>query len=289
MQPLFDLAFARLERASSKRVEFGTEWADYIAEHPWDIDLSVISDTEFEFFAIQRSPAPAALSLIFGEWLATIRSSLDNGLYAWVAAVTKQNPPPQADRLQYPICSTPAEFKKQRSRYSAVPSEVIDALEMAQPYQSPFGAESNLFYWVNELARTDRHRTPHIGIGRVAEHSVRIGVPEGITIKFDSSLSPWQAIDDQVTICRFTTSAPVARSELRGDFRGVGIDPEIRAWATFTMDGTRTSLQDRMIYTELFSRGYLESMAAYSQCAPRDGFRMIDPNEQLAPRATPQP
>lgn len=280
MQPLFDLAFARLDRAKSKREEFGTEWATFIDNHPWDIDLTVISDTEFEFFAVQREPTPAALSLVFSEWLATIRSSLDNGLYAWVAAITGQNPPPQAERLQYPICTSPAEFKKQRTRLSAVPAEIVDAVEMAQPYQSPYGPESNLFYWINELARTDRHRTPHIGIGRVAQHKVRIGVPEGVIATFDSTVSPWHAIDDRVVICRFTTSKPVKRSELHGDFRGVGIDPEIRAWANFNMDGRKTSLWDRMVYTEIFARSYLESMAAYSDCVPPSGFRLIDPNER---------
>lgn len=280
MQQLVDFAFARLDRAKDKRAEFGTEWAAYIEPHPWDIDINVLSDTQFEFSAIQREPAPAVLSMIFSEWLAAIRSSLDNSLYAWVASAKGQNPPPQAERLQYPICDSPTEFKKQRNRLSSVPKEIIHLLEKAQPYQSPYGPESNLFHWVNGLARTDRHRTPHIGVGRIATHKVRIGLPEGVTATFDESVKPFQAIDDRITICRFTTSAPVRRSEIQGDFRGVGIDPEIRAWANFTMDGRRTSLHDRMVYTEIFTRSLLESMTAYSGYVPPDGFKAIDPNEK---------
>jgi hypothetical protein len=175
MQQLFELAFARLDRAKEKRAEFGREWGTYIDNHPWDIDLTVLSDTEFEFFAIQREPAPAALSMVFSEWLATIRAALDNGFYAWVVAATGQNPPLQAERLQYPICTSSTEFKKQRNRLTSVPPDIVAKLEMVQPYRSPYGPESNLFYWINELARTDRHRTPHIGIGRIATHKVRIG------------------------------------------------------------------------------------------------------------------
>lgn len=280
MQQLFDLAFARLDRAKDKRAEFAHEWGTYIDNHPWDIDITVLSDTEFEFYAIQREPAPAVLSMVFGEWLAAIRAALDNGFYAWVAAATNQNPPPQAERLQYPICTSPAEFKKQRSRLTSVPADIVSKVEMVQPYQSPYGPESNLFYWINELARTDRHRTPHIGIGRIATHKVRIGIPEGVTAKFDTSVQPYQAIDDRIVLCRFTTSAPVDRSKLKGDFRGVGIDPEIRAWANFNMDGKRQSLHDRMIYTEIFTRRDLESMAAYSGFVPPGGFKLIDPDEE---------
>lgn len=278
MQQLFDLAFARLDRAKDKRVEFGREWETYISDHPWEIDLAVISDTEFEFFAVQREPAPAALSLVFSEWLATIRAALDNGFYAWVAAATQQNPPAQAERLQYPICATASDFKRQRSRLTSVPREIVDMVEKAQPYQSPLGPESNLFYWVNELARTDRHRTPHIGIGRIATHKVGVRVPEGVTATFDPSVQPFQAIDDRIVLCRFTTSAPLRRSDLHGsDFRGVGIDPEIRAWAGFNMGGHRQSLRDRMVYAEIFTRRDLESMAAHSGCNPPEGFQLIDP------------
>lgn len=278
MQQLFNLAFARLERAKEKRLEFGREWGTYIDDHPWDIDLAVLSDTEFEFFAVQREPAPAVLSLVFSEWLASIRAALDNSFYAWVAAATGQNPPPQAERLQYPICTTPADFKRQRSRLAAVPQEIVDTVEKAQPYQSPLGPESNLFYWIHELARTDRHRTPHIGIGRIATHKVRIKVPVGVTATFDTSVQPFQAIDDRIVLCRFTTSVPLDRSDLVGsDFRGVGIDPEIRAWAGFNMGGTRKSLEDRMVHTEFFTRRDLESMAAHSGCVPPRGFKVIDP------------
>jgi hypothetical protein len=280
MQQLFELAFARLDRAKEKRAEFGREWGTYIDNHPWDIDLTVLSDTEFEFFAIQREPAPAALSMVFSEWLGTIRAALDNGFYAWVVAATGQNPPLQAERLQYPICTSSTEFKKQRNRLTSVPPDIVAKLEMVQPYRSPYGPESNLFYWINELARTDRHRTPHIGIGRNATHKVRIRIPEGVTATFDTSVQPYHAIDDRIMLCRFTTSAPVHRSELKGDFRGVGIDPEIRAWASFNIDGKRQSLKDRMVYTEIFARRDLETMAAYSNCVPPEGFKLINPAEE---------
>ena len=276
MQELFDLAFARLSRASDKRSEFGSVWSSFIEEKPWTIDLLQTSPTDFEFFASQTTPAPAELSLVFSEWLAAIRAALDNGFYAWVSAATGQNPPPQAGRLQYPICASAAEFKRQKSRLSAVPIDIVKKLELVQPYMSPDGPESNLFYWVNELARTDRHRTPHIGIGRIAEHRVRLALPSDVTVIFDERIRPFQALHEHITICRFTTSRPISPADLEGsDFRGIGIDPEIHAWANYNIDGKTMSLHKRMSFAELFARRDLESMAAYAKCSPKDGFRVI--------------
>jgi hypothetical protein len=118
MQQLFDFAFARLHHATAKRKEFGESWRDYISTHPWDIDVRNIGPTSFEILAVTREQAPVQMSLSFSDWLATIRAALDNGLYAWVATATGQNPPPLAERIQYPICSNPKEFASQRKRLS---------------------------------------------------------------------------------------------------------------------------------------------------------------------------
>ncbi|MET8062553.1 hypothetical protein [Micromonospora sp. NPDC005313] len=39
MNGLFELAFARLDRAATRRRKFGDAWASYIAPHPWDAKL----------------------------------------------------------------------------------------------------------------------------------------------------------------------------------------------------------------------------------------------------------
>ncbi|MEE2523605.1 hypothetical protein V1639_13300 [Pseudarthrobacter sp. J75] len=281
MQQLFDFAFARLDRAESKRREFGESWAQYISHHPWDIDVRNVTPTTFEILAVTREQAPVQISLAFSDWLATIRAALDNGLYAWVAAATGQNPPPLAERIQYPICSTAKEYASQRKRLSGVPEDILDKLEAAQPYQSPYGPESNLFYWIHELARTDRHRSLHVGLGRVGAHRIRLRLPGGVTATFDESVKPYHHIVDELVIGRFTTSKAVSRFAIEADLTGVGIDPEVQAWAAFTMAGQRPSLQKRMIYTELFTRNNLENMALFSGIEPLGGFTTLDPSTGL--------
>lgn len=281
MQQIFDFAFARLDHAESKRREFGESWSRYISHHPWDIDVRNVTPTTFEILAVAREQAPVQLSLAFSDWLATIRAALDNGLYAWVASATGQDPPPQAERIQYPICSTPKEYASQRRRLSGVPQDILDKVEAAQPYQSPYGPESNLFYWVHELARTDRHRSLHVGLGRVDEHRIRLRLPDDVTATFDESVTPYHHIVGELVIGRFTTSRAISRFAVEADLTGVGIDPEIQAWAGFKMAGQRPSLWQRMTYTELFTRNNLENMALFSGIEPPGGFTTFDPPEAV--------
>ncbi|NUT72732.1 hypothetical protein [Pseudarthrobacter sp. C4D7] len=277
MQQLFDFAFARLNHAASKRREFGESWKQYISNHPWDIDVRNLTPTTFEILAVTREQAPVQLSLAFSDWLATVRAALDNGLYAWVASATGQNPPPLAERIQYPICSTVKEYTSQRKRLSGVPGDILDKIEAAQPYQSPYGPESNLFYWVHELARTDRHRSLHVGMGRVGAHRIRLRLPDGVVANFDESVQPYHHIVGELVVGRFTTSKAIPRFAIEADLTGVGIDPEIEAWAGFTMAGQRPSLEKRMTYTELFTRNNLENMALFSGIEPPGGFTTLDP------------
>ena len=273
MQELFDLAFARHDRARAKRREFGECWAKYISVHPWDIDVRNVDPSTLEILAVMREPAPVELALIFSEWLAALRAALDNALYALAAATSGQNPPPQAERVQYPVCSTPEEFKKQAKRLSMLPQHVIEALEKSQPYQSPYGPESNLTYWIHELARKDRHRSLHVGLGRVDEHRIRVAPPSGVTIQFDQTIKPYSHIEGELVIARLTASRPIGPRELKADLRGVAIAPEIRAWADFKLDGKSQSLQDRMTYTQIFTRNHLENMALMGGAAPPDGSK----------------
>lgn len=284
MQELYDLAFARHNRAEAKRRELSGCWAAYISAHPWDIDVRSVDSRTLEILAVVREPAPVELALIFSEWLAALRAALDNALYALAAAMTGQNPPPQASRIQYPICTTAEEFKKQTRRLTMLPEHVIAALEMSQPYQSPYGPESNLTYWIHELARLDRHRSLHVGLGRVDEHRIKIAVPAGVAIQFDETVRPYRHIEDELVLGRFSASRPIRPRDIQADLRGVAIAPEIQAWAGFNMNGRSQSLQDRMVYTEIFTLNHLENMALMGGAVPPDGFKTFDPSAlSLAP------
>jgi hypothetical protein len=282
---LFDLAFARLDRAAPRRGEFADAWASYIESHPWDADLSTVAPRTFEIIVRTYQPAPSSISLAFSDWLAALRPALDNGLYAWVAAVTGQDPPPDAGKLQFPVARTPADFRNQAKRLASVPADIVNRLEQAQPYHAAYGPRSNLLYWLHELARVDRHRRLHLGLGRIAENRVQVGVPRGVTAEFDHAVKPFVPIIGTLVIARFTTSQPLAASDIEFN-PAVGIEPEIEEWADFDMNGHKPSLHKRMVMTELYMRNHLENMAHYSNVTPLGGFHTFDPPQRPESRAS---
>jgi hypothetical protein len=275
MSELFDLAFARLDRAESRRSEFAASWASYIDGHPWGAELVAVAPDMFEIIVRVHGPAPSSMALAFSDWLAALRAVLDNGLYAWAAAATGQNPPPGAGKLQFPIASTVEEFRSQARRLTDLPADIVARLEQAQPYHSAYGPRSNLLYWLHELARVDRHRRLHLGLGRVSRHRVGVAVPHGTTVVFDEDVQPYAAITGELVIARFTTDVPVPPSLIKFN-PAVEIAPEIAEWAGFDMNGSRPSLYQRMRMTETFMRNHLENMAYYSHVTPPQGFRTFE-------------
>lgn len=273
----FDAAFAKLDHATLRRAEFAGIWADYVSRHPWEPRLRQGSPGRFEVVLVVQDPAPAALSLVFSEWLAAIRGALDNGLYALAIALSGQDPPPGAGALQFPIATTPQEFRKQAKRLATLPPQIVDMFERAQPYQSPEGPESNLLFWVHQLARTDRHRTWHLGLGAVEKHRVRVGVPPGTEVTFDETVNPYDFIDGELVIARFTTS-PNVHIDVIDVNPGVEIAPEIKEWARFRLGSRRTTLAERMHWTEIVMRNHVENLACLAGEVPLGGFSTIDPS-----------
>ena len=124
----------------------------------------------------------------------------------------------------------------------------------------------------------DRHRRLHLGMGRIAEHHVQVGVPYGVTAAFDTTVQPYAPIDETLVIARFTTSQQLSVSDISFN-PGVAIDPEIQEWASFELCGRRVSLHERMFRTELHMRNHLENMALFVNVTPPGGFKTLDPDQ----------
>lgn len=278
---LFDRALYRAdEHAKTKMGEFRRLWEQYINNHPWDEDVVPdASRTQFEVFILPRENPSTGLSLAFGEWAQALRAALDNAVYAYAVAVTGEYPPEGAEQLQFPIFEGPEKYAKSRWRYRTIP-DFFEATEKVQPYQSPWGPTSNLLYWINELGRTDRHREPHIGLGRVEKHKIGVYFPHGITAKIDTDVEPYGSIEEPRLIGRFWTDKPVPLGELNVDFTGVEVGPEVKNWSTFQMDGKGPgSLHDRMMHAMIYTRHHIESIALLADITPSGGFQTFDPDD----------
>lgn len=156
--PELRLLEARLDRAVTHWKAFKAMWDEYLAERPHTNEIVYGDDGLVEIQMYREDPIPAELSVILGEFLYEMRAALDNCLYAVAVIVCGQNPPPGANKLEWPIRSTSDEWKSHLHRYRGLPKEIVDALEKIQPYQAELPAWNSLAN-LHDLARFDRHRT----------------------------------------------------------------------------------------------------------------------------------
>jgi len=154
------LVAARLERAEQHFEAFGEARAAYLDTKPHRLVRTIEIDGTVVVRLERASPLPVELSIEFGELLYELRAALDNSLYAVAVITSGESPPPQAGRLEWPIRETAKEWGSQAKRYSELPPEIVAALEAIQPY----GVTTpgwNCLAILHELARLDRHRSPH--------------------------------------------------------------------------------------------------------------------------------
>ncbi|WP_154402272.1 hypothetical protein [Ornithinimicrobium cavernae] len=150
---------ARLDRAVTHFENFGDLWSDYLNQKPHRTELVPEADGSTCVQLRRDVVIPAEISVVLGEFLYEMRAALDNCLYAVAVITSGQNPPPRAERLEWPIRETSRQWTSQAGRYEALPTEVVDALETIQPYRAEFPSWNSLAI-LHDLARFDRHRTP---------------------------------------------------------------------------------------------------------------------------------
>ena len=159
---------ARIERARKHYAEFGEVWAEYLSDRPHSLEHTGEEDGTVVVRLQRTVPLPVALSISFGEFLYELRAALDNCLYAAAVLVSGQNPPPSANRLEWPIRLTRKDWKDQVKRYQDLPPELVSALEAIKPYHATRPGWNSLGI-LHDLARVDRHRSPH-GLGLYLAH-----------------------------------------------------------------------------------------------------------------------
>jgi len=157
--PEVRLLIARLNRARTHYLDFAELWAAYLEGRPHSTAREILADGTVTIRLDRVAPIPAELNILLGEFLYEMRAALDNCLYAAAVIASGQNPPPGAERLEWPIRTDQTQWKSQANRYKHLPAKLTEALEAIQPYNAEFPAW-NCLAILHELARFDRHRRP---------------------------------------------------------------------------------------------------------------------------------
>ncbi len=129
------------------------------------------------------------VSLQLGEMLYQLRAALDSCIYGAVIRETGQNPPPDENKLEFPIC-------EKRSDYSAFKRAPLaqkrrDIIERVQPYNVPDIAPEYMAFnfnralgILNDWARKDRHRKLHFVGSWASNASPMIRCPRGTSLAY---------------------------------------------------------------------------------------------------------
>lgn len=173
---------ARLERAKVHHREFGRIWHEFLVgdeaaaitdsrvveaaviEHePYVARVTVHPDGE-GVIEIEPVDLPAEqLSLEFGEFLYQLRASLDSLVYELAIIDSRQDPPPDAEKLEFPIRRSKASFDEAAWKIRPLNDQHRWMIESMQPYDLDDLAPgmrktAETLAVVNDLARKDRHR-----------------------------------------------------------------------------------------------------------------------------------
>lgn len=224
----------RLKEATRQRTLFQDLWTKHLQATPWAFSLQQKEGLEYSLIAHEKAPVPPQLGVYFSVWLQQQRAALDNALYAVAGIREGTFPPTGGDVLEFPIARTLAEFNGRRTiRAKILDVETESFLESRQPYRNdPFEDQDALhgpLYWLNELARMDRHRVMHVGVGSIrisgafrlpagADRVVKYVAPEG------------ELVVGETPILTFTTARPLQSTKLRFITRPE-ILPEIAEWS----------------------------------------------------------
>jgi hypothetical protein len=186
----FDGCWRRVERAHAHRVAFSELWDRFIKEDVYTPSVYMYPDGTG---SIRVSPTydalPDQFSLTLGELLYQFRAALDGSVYAAAIVETKQDPPPNGQHLEFPICADKRHFEKSAGKIAPLSDELKAFIKAVQPYNIPpleigdivrnFNRSLGI---LNDWARIDRHRQLHV-IGSWASNiSPKLRVPSGVTL-----------------------------------------------------------------------------------------------------------
>lgn len=189
MKP-FEVATSRLKRAESHLNLAAQQWNRIPVEDLYLISVKIEPNGHGRVRVAPNKPLPEETSLLLGEALYQLRSALDACIYQASVYASGKNPPPDENKLEFPICGDRKEFPDlARRKLFALPQDVQDAIERMQPYNTPSLLPEDLIRNVNrtlgilnDLARKDRHRKLHVVGSWVTDVQPQFDLPSGVRL-----------------------------------------------------------------------------------------------------------
>lgn len=226
MPEWFDTSWDRIARAKAHGQAFAEAWNGLDKNDLYDTTVYVEDDGTGYISLTQIEPFPSDLSLELGEFLYQMRAALDACVYDLACVNTGQDPPPDENRLEFPVCRTANAFKNSTRKIAPLTDKQRSIIEAVQPYNRPPGlTPSELpdsfnrgLNILNDWARIDRHRRLHLMATWASNIQPKIDIPLGVTVEeFTIVREEPFILESEHILARFRLGGYVPESRIQGN------------------------------------------------------------------------
>jgi hypothetical protein len=213
-----DGCLARLRRAEEERKALYEELVRWKDSDSYVVTSRVNATyTRHSLVVHLKRPLPAEqISLLAGNCIHSLRSSLDHLVYGLAVHATKADPPPGERTLQFPITDSAEHFEAacDRGQLSGLGPATIAAIESVQPYVRAHAAVPPLLSLLRDFDAASRQgRLVVVSSGHVQSdinEAIRMPPSSSLGIEFNDG-----PIDDGTEALIVTSGVP--RRDLRLD------------------------------------------------------------------------
>jgi hypothetical protein len=242
----------RLERAEMHRARFAELWHAFLEQDdPYAVIVRVEGDGHGVIEAWPNGLPSDELGLEFGELLYQLRAALDSLVYEVAIIDSGKDPPPDAERLEFPILPSKSSFDNAARKIRPLTDQHREMIESVQTYQAanqPPAMQiiAATLESINDLARKDRHRSLRVIASWTSNKNPQIEtLPDGCRVEWITA-TPDGPLGDDGVVARFKIDGWRSDMELEAN-PNLAIDVTIDDAAPPTHDADTLSRRVRMM------------------------------------------
>jgi hypothetical protein len=156
---------AKLGRAIEHAKAVENEIKTWASGKPYSLSYETNADcTRYSTLIHFNKSVPLApvkqWSLMVADSIHNFRCALDHLVYAAAIAESKQDPPPQSDKLMFPICDSKVNFDLdlKRRKLGDISAPMRAVFELFQPYNRPYPKLPPLLAMLRDFENADKHK-----------------------------------------------------------------------------------------------------------------------------------
>ena len=190
--------------------EFGRIWNEFLSSNegePYRVSVSVDPQGQGEIYVWTVDFPGEALALEFGEFLYQLRAALDSLIYETAIVVSGQDPPPNAEELEFPIRPSETSFNNAARKIAPLADHHKIWIKDIQPYRDSYETEgmevtAQALDAINDLARKDRHRGLRAIASWGANKNPQFDLPPGSSLEW-VNITPDGLLEHEAVLATF--------------------------------------------------------------------------------------